>query len=292
MRNGNKPALVPIVTLALLASVLFAVACSGGCQAKPEPDLKSSGGDGLRGATRDSRLLLDQGYLELERKQFDAAIARADQVLSTVSHGEGSAEALYLKGRALEAKNAAGVTTTEAAANLQTARESYIAALQRNPREPLKSYIHTSLGNVAYFQDDYPAAAAQLGTAYERLESPETRAWVLYRIGLSQQRQGQFEEADQTFAKVQQVHSGTEPARRATHHVGMRAFFVQLATFASAPPAEKAAADLKRQGVAAVVTAGPEGRAYLRIGPIASYGQAAYYRTRFAGKYPNALVIP
>ena len=33
--------------------------------------------------------------------------------------------------------------------------------LDRMPRQPLESYIRTSLANVAYFQDDYPTAISQ-----------------------------------------------------------------------------------------------------------------------------------
>ena len=67
---------------------------------------------------------------------------------------------------------------------------------------------------------------------------------------------------------------------------------MQLATFAQPASAEKAAAELKKQGVAAARVDGPEGRAYLRVGPIASYNQAQYTRSRFLNKYPDAVIIP
>jgi tetratricopeptide (TPR) repeat protein len=289
MRNGNKRC-----WRRFLPFLLAVAAVAAGCQRKAQETLKSTHQPGQTqlAQPQDARVALDQGYVALEQKQFDEAIARADQVLASVNHGEGSAEALYLKGRSLEGKNAAGVTEADARANLQQAREAYVAALQRNPREPLKSYVHTGLGNVAYFQDDYPAAVAQLNAAYQNLQSPETKAWVLYRIGLSQQRQGQFEQADQTFARVAEAHAGTEPARRAAQHQGVRAYAVQLATFASAQTAQSAAAELKKQGMPARVESGPEGRAFLRVGPIASYQQAQYYKNRFAQKYPDALIIP
>ena len=289
MRNGNKRCWRRFLLLPL-----FVAAVAVGCQPKAQETLNPTRQPGQTqlGQPRDARLALDQGYLALEQKHFDEAIARADEVLASVNHGEGSAEALYLKARSLEGKNASGVTEADARANLQQAREAYVAALRRNPREPLKSYVHTGLGNVAYFQDDYPTAVAQFNAAYPNLQSPETKAWVLYRIGLSQQRQGQFDQADRTFAQVAEAHAGTEPARRAAQHRGMREFVVQLATFASAQTAQRAAAELKKQGMPASVESGPEGRAFLRLGPIASYQQAQYYKNRFAQKYPDALIIP
>jgi TolA-binding protein len=298
MRNGHNARLAGLLWIGVMATAASGTAgCAPKAQQTTRPPPPGGSGAGAAAAAgpktpQETRAALDQGYLALEQKQFNDAIGRADQILSSVSHGAGTAEALYLKGRALEGKNAQGVTADEAKANLQAAREAYIAALQRNPSEPLKSYVHVSLGNVAYFQDDYPTATAQFKTAYEKLQSPELRSWVLYRIGISQQRQGQFDAADKTFAAVAKEHPDTEPARRAREHGGARAFYVQFATFASSQSAQKAAADLRAQGVAATTAAGPEGRAFLRVGPVASYGQAQYYKTRFAEKYPDAVIVP
>jgi outer membrane protein assembly factor BamD (BamD/ComL family) len=243
-------------------------------------------------ARQSPQILLGEGYLALENQQYNEAIAKADAVLASAPHGEGTPEALYLKGRSFEGKNAAGVTEDEAKANLQAAREAYIKALGENPKQPLNAYIRTSLGNVAYFQDDYSTAISQFSTAYGNLDRDDLKAWALYRTGLSQQRQGQFAEADKTFAAVEQGHPNSLPAQRAREHQGARAFYVQLATFAQPPSADKAVADLKKQGVAAARIDGPEGRAYLRVGPIASYNQALYTRSRFLSKYPDALIIP
>jgi outer membrane protein assembly factor BamD (BamD/ComL family) len=244
-------------------------------------------------AKQSPQILLDQGYRALENQQYNEAIAKADAVLAAAPHGEGTPQALYLKGRSYEGKNAAGVTEDQAKANLQAARECYINALGENPLQPLAAYIRTSLGNVAYFQDDYSTAISQFSTAYENLDRDDLKAWSLYRTGLSQQRQGQFAEADKTFAAVEQRHPSSLPAQRAREHQGARAYYVQLATYAQPPTADKAVADLKKQGVAnAARVDGPEGRAYLRVGPIASYNQAQYTRTRFLNKYPDALIIP
>ena len=52
---------------------------------------------------------LSAGYRALEERQFDEAMARADQHLAESPGRSGSAEALYLKGRALEQKQPAGL---------------------------------------------------------------------------------------------------------------------------------------------------------------------------------------
>ena len=282
MGNGNKSLLASFVVATL------AGAMAAGCAAKEKPGQRALG----RSAAESPTVLLDQGYRALENQQYNDAIAKADAVLAAAPHGAGTPEALYLKGRGFEGKNAAGVTEDEAKANLQSAREAYIAALRENPKQPLSAYIQTSLGNVAYFQDDYQTAIAQLTAAYEHLDRDDLKAWALYRIGLSQQRQGQFDQADKTFAAVQQRHGSTVPAQRAREHQGARAFFVQLATFAQPTTADRAIADLKKQGVPAARVAGPEGRAYLRVGPMASYAQAQATKNRFTTQYPDAVIIP
>ncbi|MEO6435243.1 MAG: SPOR domain-containing protein [Tepidisphaeraceae bacterium] len=273
----------------MLSAELVLSAGLAGCKAKGDPAFS---GSGKPKSKQDTRLLLGEGYRALEQKEFNQAISKADQILSSYSQREGSAEALYLKGRSFEGKNAAGVTADEAKANLQSAREAYIAALQKNPSQPLQSYLQASLGNVAYFQDDYSTALGQFRAAQDKIESPDLKGWLLYRVGLCQQRVGQFDEADKTFAEVAKVYPDTEPARRAREHAGARAFHVQFATFASAQSAQAAATQLRAQGLPATTVPGPQGRAFLRVGPVSSYAQAQYYKTRFAEKYPDALIVP
>jgi TolA-binding protein len=277
MRNRDNrstcrfPRLGAATFLTTAAAVLLAGGCAGG-------NRRNASGGSFASSSSTSALVggrpLDPGYAALEQKDYNAAIAKADAFLAKTPHGPGSAEALYLKGRGLEGKNTAGVTEAQAKANLQAARTAYIQALELNPPRPLQSYIRASLGNVAYFQDDYPTAAAQCLAAADGLDDPTVKAWALYRAALSQQRLGQFAQADQTFARVQRQFPGTEPARRSQEHRGARAFYVQLATFASAAGALEAAAELHRRGVTATPAPGPQGHSILRAGPNASYPQA------------------
>jgi tetratricopeptide (TPR) repeat protein len=270
MRNGYKLAAVILVTLVV------------GCANKGKKAPKA--------AAMPQKAVLDAGYAALEAQQYNEAIAKADEFLAKAQYGPGSAEALYLKGRGLEGKTAADAD--EAKRNLADARAAYIQALERRPPRPLESYVRTSLANVAYFQDDYPTAISQWMNAYEKLDRDDLKAWALYRVGVSQQRQGQFELADRTFNQVIQSHPNTMPAARAQERRGARAFFVQVATFANASTADKTVAELKKQGVGSLKSVDGQGHTVVRIGPIASYSQAQYMKTRFSGKYPDAIVIP
>lgn len=253
--------------------ILMLIALAGGC----ESNTKSTSS-------------LTTGYQALDSRQYDAAIATADEQLARAPKGPGSAEALYLRGRALEQRPAA--TADEARRSLQAAQSSYLEALNHSPATRLETYIRTSLANVQYFQDDYSEALRGWSAVYPKLDDPAIKSWVLYRIGLCQQRLGQFDLADKSFADVQKEYPNTIPAQRAREHQGARNFTVQLATFAKAATAQTAMDALRREGVMPSAATDPQGRTVVRVGPFSSYQQAAALKQRLAGRYPDALVLP
>lgn len=261
-------------TLTTLASLVL-ILLAGGCASNSNPT-----------ANKD----LAGGYQALDQNQFDAALASADDYLTRSPHGPGSAEALYLRGRALTDRVAS--SEAESKANLQAARVAYVQALQLNPRQPLDAYIRTSLANVAYFQDDYKTSYQQWSIAYDHLDNKELQSWVLYKIGRSLQRLGQFEQADRTFTAVQRQYSGSSAAQNAREAQGQRQFYVQLATFNSADSARRASDGVRRMGITPIVTSNSNSQHILRIGPYASFQQASSMRARFATEYPDALINP
>jgi len=254
------------------------------------PLLLIASGCGPQEPTAQEKAQLAAGYASYSSKEYEQAMAQADQYLSKRPHGPGSPEALYLKGRALEAR--ISQDQNQAKQNLQAARAAYIEALNQKPRQPLESYIRTSLGNVAYFQDDYSTAVQQWTSAYPKLDNNDVKAWLLYRTGIAYARLGQFDGADKSFAAVQQRFPNTEPARRAREHQGSRAFYVQLATFASSSGADAASAALRKEGVTPVNIKDPQGRQLLRVGPVPTYAQALNLKSRYTAKYPDAIVVP
>ena len=279
-----KPSRFSRVALLLLTTIASGCASSDGGSTGTAP-----GGGGATGAT------LNQGYAALEARQYDQAMAAADAFLRATPAGPGSAEAMYLRGRALEQRvtdPAARPGADEARTSLQSARLAYINALKLSPSPQLEAYTRASLANVAYFQDDYATALQQWSAAYNGLDQPDVKAWALYRIGLSQQRLGQFEAADRSFAAVRQQFPASEPARRAEGKQGARGFVVQLATFNNPNNAERAVAALRRQGVLPNRTADAQGRSQVRVGPVQTYAQAMDLKRRFAAEYPEALIIP
>jgi outer membrane protein assembly factor BamD (BamD/ComL family) len=255
-----------------------------------------------RDAQRQQQDTLNVGYAALEQRQFDRAMAAADQYLTRTPTGAGSAEAHYLRGRILEERPAS--SQQESAANWQQAKAAYEQALAAQPTPAVEWRAHAGLGNIAYFQEDYGTSLAELGAAYDRLSeravqrsaemgaSPEVKAWILYRIGLCQQRLGRMEDADRSFAAVQEQFGGTVPAQRAREHQGQHQFWVQVATFADGGMADRAADELKRDGKNVVKLKDTAGHFVVRVGPVPTYQAARNMKTMYAARYPAAVIVP
>ena len=256
-------------------SILFIVTSliSGGCASDGE-----------------SRKQLESGYAALDAKNYDAAIAAADEHLHRASGGPGSAEALYLRGRALEQRQAG--SPQQSRSDWQAARAAYTEALNQKPAPKLEAHVRAGLANVAYFLDDYPTAMREWALAYDKLEDPDAKSWVLYRLGLCHQRMGSFVEADKVFGQVQHDFPNTVPAQRAHEHAGARAFTVQLATYANRTTADAALAALRREGVTPTATIDAQGRSIVRVGPMSNYQQALALKQRYAERYPDAIILP
>jgi tetratricopeptide (TPR) repeat protein len=234
---------------------------------------------------------LTAGYAALDARQYDDAISHADAQLIKSQEGEGSAEAFYLKGRAYEQR--AKPDVRGANSDLDTAASYYSQALTMSPARSLEGYIHASLGNVYYWRDNYSAALQQLSVAYDLVDSPDLKSFILYRAGLCEQRMGQFTVADKSFDAVQQRFPGSEAAARARDHEGFRSFNVRVATFSTAQAAELALQSLRGTGVGDVQRKDlSNGRSILLVGPEGTYTEALGMKIRVAGQYPDSVIVP
>ena len=233
---------------------------------------------------------LSAGYTALDTRQYDEAIQRADQQLQDHKDDEGTAEALYLKGRAYEQR--AKPQGPAAGNDLATAAGLYQQALTLSPAPKLEGYIHTSLGNVLYWRDDYAGALQQFSSAYDLLETPDLKSFVLYRAGICQQRMGRFDLADQSFAAVQSRFPASDAARRAHDHLGFHNFTVRLATFRTFQDTQNAVAMLRKEGTMPQRTTDSQGHSIISLGPVQTYAQAESLKTRFSLQYPDAVIVP
>jgi tetratricopeptide (TPR) repeat protein len=250
-----------------------ALALAAGCASNPQ-----------------NRQQLDAGEQALRAQNYDKAIRSADLVISSSPTSNDLAEAYYLRGSAIEQRNPKP-DMTAAAADLAAARLDYIAALNQYPPKPLESRLHGQLGNVAYFQDDYATALQQWAVAYDQLENLQWKQWVLYRMGICQQRLGRFVDADHTFSIVQREYPNTEVAARSAAREGVRGFYVQVGAFSQPGDAQKAAAAVTAIG-SIPVQAPDRGLTVVRTSGVPSFTMAAQMRLRLVSQYPDARVLP
>lgn len=235
---------------------------------------------------------LDQATDALRQKQYDRTISLAGDHLRHDAQGEGAAKAWYLRGRAIDERPKSSQQAV--AADLQEARSCYIKALGFMPTGALEANIRNDVANVAYQQEDYTTAEQQWLAACDRFEQPDYQAWALYRAGVCRQRLGKFAEADKLFAEVQQKFPGTEQAKRAAAHIGARSFSVQVASVSTSAAADAIVAALRKAGANAMTQsprAGQGGFAVV-VGPYATYREAEAQKQKFAGQYPEAIVVP
>jgi outer membrane protein assembly factor BamD (BamD/ComL family) len=136
MRNVQRVGMVALIGI---------VVALAGCADQQKQQQQQSQGD------------LKSGYQSLDQKQYDQAMAQADAYLHATPSGAGTAEALYLKGRALAARVEDGKSTNPDA-DWQAARVAYVNALQQKPAKDLEANIRAGIANVAYFQDDFGTA--------------------------------------------------------------------------------------------------------------------------------------
>ena len=246
----------------------------------------------MAGGCRDAgSAQLIEGYTALEQSRYDEAMAAAERYLADDPPGRSVAEALYLRGRAIESR--VKQNDGEAVAHLRRAQADYQRALTLSPGKRLETYIYTSLGNVCFWLGDCSTAASYWKEAYQRLDREDLRGWVLFRIGLCQQRMGQWIDADGTFAAVQQEFAGSDAAEASGARQGARAFYVQVAAFQTVSSADRVVAELRSKGLPALAQDRPARKLrVVLVGPLSTYAEAQAMRVRVAGQYKDAMIVP
>jgi tetratricopeptide (TPR) repeat protein len=234
------------------------------------------------------RQALTAGEQALQAQQYDRAQRDADWVVASGVAAD-AAEANYLRGEAIEQRPKPDPAAAKA--DLAQARQDYCTALGEKPDPALQARLHSQLGNVAYFQEDYAVALQQWTIAYHQLDQPVWKQWVLYRMGICQQRLGRFADADRTFELVQGEYPGTEVARRAQARQGVHGFYVQVGAFTDAGDAQKAAYTIGAVGSIPEET-DQRGLKVVRTAGVPSYAQAAALKNRLATQYPDAAIMP
>jgi tetratricopeptide (TPR) repeat protein len=226
----------------------------------------------------------------LATQQPDVAIADAQQYLRSQPSGPYAAQAWYMEGRGYYMKVAG--SPAESQRNLSQARTCYLEALQKNPDPALEGDIRAEYANVAFFQDDFAETIQQASAAMPLEKTPQTNAFLLLRIGMSQQRLGRFTDADQTFRQVMQRYPGTPIAESAREHEGQNNFYVQLATYTDKKLADQAMGSVQNSGVILSQRTDAKGNTIIDAGPYSTYSDAKKVKVQLQANFPQALIVP
>ncbi len=212
-------------------------------------------------------------------------MARADQQLTESPTGASAAEALYLKGRALEQKPIG--SQADARNNFSQAREIYQQALAQQPAPPLEARLHAGIANTSYWLDDYATAVTEWSAAYPNFDDPAIKSYMLYRIGLSQQRMGQFGLADQRRSpRFNSNNPGTDAAKRGANIRDSNHSRCSLRLSPAAASADADISKLQQQGVRPdQVASDSHGNTIIAVGPFSSYSQLLAEKLRFSSIY-------
>lgn len=234
---------------------------------------------------------IERAKTAFEAKDYETTIRLADEQLTGPANTRKSRiQSYYLKGRAIESRDKPNQSAV--ASDLAAARSMYERALNENPEEPERATIRSSLANVAYFQDDFIIAMSNWNSALEVLKNPATRSWIEYRLGLSQQRLGRFQQADLTFERVQRNYPGTEPAKRAKEHQGTKSFSVQVGAFNKPEVADELVTMLQKKGLKPTKRTDLQGKHAVVLTDYPTYDAAKKARLLVTGDYPEALILP
>jgi tetratricopeptide (TPR) repeat protein len=229
--------------------------------------------------------MIESGEVALGGDRYDAAVADADDAIQEAP----SADAYYLRARAEEDRPKPDSDIT--AADLAKARADYQAALDRNPPPLLVGRCRAGLANVAFALEDYPTAMADWQSSLDYLAEPQWRAFALYRIGICQQRLGEFDDADKTFQSVCDQYSDLDVATMARARQGIRGFYLQLGTYSTIADAQAAIQTAGGDGVTCREVS-DQGLYAVRAGPYPAYAPARKAQALVIGQFPGAVIGP
>ncbi|HTW94854.1 MAG TPA: tetratricopeptide repeat protein [Tepidisphaeraceae bacterium] len=219
--------------------------------------------------------------------RYDDAVADADDAIKM---GPPNAEAYYYRGRAEQERPKSDPSIAQS--DYDRAAADYKAALALDPDPDLVLRIHEKMADLAYSQEQYASALAQYQAVIDHLDSADVRAQALYQMGVCQQRIGDFDAADKTFAEVIQDYPDTDLAQAAHAHLGARAFYVELGEYADPGDSANALTQANVLGIKTEVEVRSDGMHILQSGPFKSYADAARVRNSVIVQFPSATVMP
>ncbi len=237
--------------------------------------------------TEQQQMWLARGQERYERKDYVRAIDPLNRFLSEVNEGPEFAQALYIRGMS----------------NAQAGRRPQAYSdLRRCATTPTETDItwraYIVLGTLHFEDEQWSQAAQSLQAAARRMPADPPKDFVLFRIGLCQERIGQWGATSRFYAEITRTFTSGPYVKAAQRRLQLNAnhFAVQCGAFRERVNAENLQTDLNRKGLDAYIREETRGRTAMYIvlaGRYADYddarGQLALVKKHFVS---DALLWP
>ena len=149
--------------------------------------------------SRPAKAELKTGYNAFQSQDYDDALADAEKFLQHTPTAPVPPRHIIWKAVSTQTGTGARRGSDAAKTNLDAARTAYTRALTVPSAPKVQALVYAGLANIAYHVDDYGTAVREWQVSYAAIEPLEAKAWVLYRIGVCQQRLGWFPQADRSL---------------------------------------------------------------------------------------------
>ena len=181
---------------------------------------------------------LQLGVTSYEQGNIDQSIQRLDTFLAEYGGLRNADEGYYYRGLAHYELG-----------HVNQANRDFTEALDRTRRADMRSRARLALGVLAYDEGDMTTAEGQLRKSLEGLDrsQPPTDR-ILYHLGASLQRLGQWDEADRYFNELIRSFPSTKLASQASRRVHAGYWTVQVGAFRNADGARTLVSQLRSGG--------------------------------------------
>ncbi len=224
------------------------------------------------------------GYDDYQAGRYKDADRKFSEVVADNPQSAALSEVYYFRGltRLQESRR------NEARADFQAGATHY-------GRELTQIYSMTCLANMEYEDGHDQQAVPLYRTVLEHPVPGLPTDKILYRLGVSLQRLGRWNEADETFARLLKDHSDSPLAAEARIRTQADSFTLQAGAFTDRAKAATLAARLRQDGypvVLAVVAAGGKTFHVVNVGHYHTAAEAQAASTRLAGKGYHCIMRP
>ena len=224
------------------------------------------------------------GYDDFRAGRFPDADRKFSEVIADNPQSPALSEVYYFR----------GLTRLQQSRRAE-ARADFQAGATHSGRELTQVYSMTALANLEY-EDGHDQQAVKLyRTVLEHHVSGLPADSVLYRLGVSLQRLGRWNEADETFARLLKDHPDSPLAAEARRRTQADSFTLQAGAFTDRAKAETLAARLRQDGYPVVLTVVAAGGQTFHVVNVGHYHTAAEAQTassRLAAKGYHCILRP